>query len=257
MTVVDAGGEFGGAFVGHAEHLEFGIEVVDVVKGERFGSPRKGGGAEFELAVVGGDEVEEMETDVFAGGLEGEPVFGGVGVEEVAPEFVDEFDAEGDVAEHFAVEGEVLSEAGFGILVFPELADVVEKDTSDEEIFVEARVDGADGAGGAHHLSDVLEEASAPGVVVFLGGGSTAKAVAELIDEVSAESFEARVFDLADHAGEIGPVLFLAAFGLRVADEESGDFLFVQSAVGPRAGIDAVLVLRPLAFESDGGRGGE
>lgn len=41
FAFVDAGGEFAGAFVGHAEHFVFGVEVVDVVQGKCLGGARE------------------------------------------------------------------------------------------------------------------------------------------------------------------------------------------------------------------------
>lgn len=173
------------------------------------------------------------------------------------PEFVGEFDAEGDVAEHFAVNADVLGEAAFGVVVFPKFAAVVEEDAGGDEVAVEFRIDSADGGGGAHHLGDVFDESAAAGVVVFLGGGGAAEAVFELGDEGITEAFEPRVADFGEHADDVGPVFVLAFAGGGVAGEEFGFFGFVEGAEGPTAAVDAVLVLGPFSFEAEGGAKGE
>jgi len=124
----------------------------------------------------GTDEMEEVKADVFRAGLE----VGPSGEIEVAPEFVDQLHPERNVTQHFAVKGVKLVEAGFGVGVFPEFSGVVEEDTDEDEVDVELGIDGADGLGGAHHLSDVLDEAATASVVVFSGGRSSAKTSAEL-----------------------------------------------------------------------------
>ena len=63
-AVVDVGGEFFGGLVAAAEHFEFGVDVVDVVEGDGFGGLGEDGRAEFEGAVMGGDEVEEVSRRV-------------------------------------------------------------------------------------------------------------------------------------------------------------------------------------------------
>ena len=52
--------------VGGGDHFHFGVEVVDVVQGEGLGGLRQDGGAVLEFAVMGEDEVREMEADVEA-----------------------------------------------------------------------------------------------------------------------------------------------------------------------------------------------
>ena len=84
--------------VGVAEHFEFGVEVVDVVEGEGLGRARQHGRAEFVLAVVAADEVEQVQAGLLGGGFEIGPVGGFRRFQQVAPEFVDQFDAERDVA---------------------------------------------------------------------------------------------------------------------------------------------------------------
>jgi len=64
-----------------------------------------------------GDRFQRGPTGCFGGG------------EEVVPEFVDQFDAERDVAKHFAVEAVDLREAVFGVGIFPEFSAVVKKHT--------------------------------------------------------------------------------------------------------------------------------
>lgn len=245
------------ALVGHAEHFKFGIEVVDVVEGKRFRGAREGGRAELQLSVVGGDEVEEVETNVVACGIKGEPALGCVPVEEVAPEFVDEFDAERNVSEHFAMEGNVLGKARLRVLILPELATVVKEDASDKEVLVEARVDGADRAGTSHHLGNVFQESPATGMVILFGCRGPTEAFAELVEKELAESREARVFNALHHGGEILPIAILTALCFGVPDEESGDFLVLEPAEGPAAGIDAILILSPSAFEPHRGAGGQ
>ena len=70
FAFVDSGGDLLRALVGHAEHFKFGIEVVDVVEGKRFRGAGEGRRSELELAVVGGDEVEEVEAEDKDGSVE-------------------------------------------------------------------------------------------------------------------------------------------------------------------------------------------
>jgi hypothetical protein len=180
---VDVGGDLLGGGVAAAEHLELGVDVINVMKGDGFWGLGEDGGAVFELAVVGGDEVEEVEADVLAGGVEQGPGGGFWEVHEIAPEFIDQFEAEGDVAEHLAVELVGLGEAGLGVAVFPKLAAVVKEDAGDEEVLIELWVNGAEGAAGAGHLGDVLDQTATAGVVILAGGGGAAEALAEALDK--------------------------------------------------------------------------
>ncbi len=107
----------------------------------------QGGGAEREFAVVAGDEVQEVETNVFAGGIERQPAVGCFRVEEVAPDLVHQFDPKGNVAHHLAVQAQSLSETSFRIVVLPEFPTIVEKHPGQKEIGVQVRVDGEEGLG--------------------------------------------------------------------------------------------------------------
>lgn len=186
----EAGGEWAGAFedvaadgggrlVGGEHHFEFGVDVIDVMEDDGFRGFGEDWGAVLVFAVMGADEVEEVEADLFGGGGEVLPWGVGGGVGELTPEPIDEFDAEGDVAEEFAGFGVGHVEAVGGEAVFPELAAVVEEDSCDDEVAVELGVGGADGGGGAHHLGDVFDETAAAGVMVFAGGSGAAEAFAE------------------------------------------------------------------------------
>jgi hypothetical protein len=165
--------------IGGEHHFEFGVDVIDVVEDDGFRGFGEDGGAELVFAVVGSDEVEEVEADVFGRRLEVLPWGVGWGFGELTPEPIDEFDAEGDVAEEFAGFGVGHVEAVGGEAVFPEFAAVVEEDSCDDEVAIYHLVGGADGGGGAHHLGDVFDETAASGVMVFAGGSGAAEAFAE------------------------------------------------------------------------------
>ena len=113
--------------VGVADHFEFGIEVVDVVKREGLGRARQDGRAELVLAVMAADQVEQVQAHVLIGRAEALPCGGLRGFRHISPEFVGEFDAQRDVAHHLAVQAEDLVEAVLGITVFPQLAAIMEQ----------------------------------------------------------------------------------------------------------------------------------
>lgn len=154
------------------------------------------------------------------------------------------------MAEHFAVEGVELVEAFFGVGVFPEFSGVVEEDGGDDDVAVEFWIDIADGVGGAHHLCDVFDEAAAAGVVVFAGGGGAAEAVAHGFEEMGAEFEEAWVGELGAGGGDVLEIGLLFAAEDGVAGHEVGDGgVVVEDTPGEVVGVDAVLVLGPLAVE--------
>ena len=68
--VVDAWDDFIGLRVGIADHFEFRIEVIDVMERKGFRSPWEHRRAEFELAVVATDQMEEVEAGDLSGGFE-------------------------------------------------------------------------------------------------------------------------------------------------------------------------------------------
>ena len=70
-------------------------------------------------SVVAADEVEQVEPGGFGGWLERSPIRGIGGVEEIAPQFVDQLNADGNVTEHFAVQAVNLRKTLFGIGILP------------------------------------------------------------------------------------------------------------------------------------------
>jgi hypothetical protein len=134
-----------GGLVTTPKHFKFGVDVINVVERDGFRGFREDRGAEFQLSVMGGDEVEKMKAHVLTGRVKEGPV-GGLGeLHEVTPEFVDEFEPEGDVAEHFSVKIVGLGETSLGVAVLPHFAAVMEEDASDEEVAIEVGIDGAEG----------------------------------------------------------------------------------------------------------------
>ena len=109
---------------------------------------------------------------MFTGRIQGEPSVGNFGVDQIAPQFVDQFDPKGNVTHHLAVQTQGLRESRLGVVVFPELAAVVEEDSGDEKVGVQVGVDCADRGCGTHHLGDMFDQATAARVMVPFGGGS-------------------------------------------------------------------------------------
>ena len=87
----------GRGLVAGGEHLDFRVEVVDVVERDRFRCFGFDGRTELAFAVMGCDEVEQVEPDLLRWGLEIFPVLRPGRREKIAPEFVDEFDPDRDV----------------------------------------------------------------------------------------------------------------------------------------------------------------
>ena len=83
------------AVVGHGEHFQFGIEVVDHVEGDGFGRLGLDGGSVLEFPVMRGDEVQEVQAHIFRGRLHATP-----GLErQLSPEGVHRFDTDADMPE--------------------------------------------------------------------------------------------------------------------------------------------------------------
>ena len=120
------------AGVGHREHFEFCVEVVDHVERDGFGGFGFDGGAELQLAVMRGDEVKEVQADILRGGFEGFPVI----EREFSPERIYHLDADRDMSEEFATEFARDAKTRFGRAHFPKFAAIVEKDSGEEEVTI-------------------------------------------------------------------------------------------------------------------------
>ncbi len=64
-AIEDAGGERFRRHVTGGEHFQAGVEIVDVMERHRFGRFRADGRTELRLAVVGADQMQQMQTDIF------------------------------------------------------------------------------------------------------------------------------------------------------------------------------------------------
>ena len=223
------------------------------MEGVCLGGFREDGGAELELAVVAGDEVEQVQADVLVAGLAGCEGFEFRGAHQVVPELVRQLDAERDVAEHLAVFRVDLAEAFLGVAVFPELAAIVEKHAGDHQVAVEFRVETGDRVCGAHHLRDVLHQPAAAGMMVFPGGGGAAEPVSHRGEEMGAEFVQARIGQAFAEGGDFGEILFLLPPDNRITGEEISDGGIIEPCPADGAAVDAVLVLGPLAIDPDDG----
>ena len=103
----------------------------------------------------------------------------------------------------------------------------------------------------------MLDKAAAAGVVVLFRCGRAAEAVAQVLEDMRAKPAQPRVGDRRAEALDVGVVALLFFAGDRVSGEEVGDGGVVEGMPREVVRIDAVLVLRPLAFEADDGVVGE
>ena len=69
----------------------------------------------------------------------------------------------------------------------------MKKNASDQKINIQLRIERRDCPRQAHHLRGVLDEAAAPGVMIFASCGRATKSVAPLVDECFAQCAKARI----------------------------------------------------------------
>ena len=244
----DAGGDFVLFVVGTEDHFQAGIEIVDVVEGEGFGGFGLDGGSVLELSVMGGDEVQEMQANVFGGWLQGFPLIG----HDFTPKGVDEFDADADVAEELAAEFPRDVEALLGRAHFPQLAAVVEERAGQEQVAVQAWIHDGNRVRSFHHLRGVAQQTSAEGMVIAPGSGGSAETRREIFQIRRGEGLKARVFDARDERRDEGEVFFVGRAGCFIAGEEVGGFFLLQKTQLPTGGIDAISAEGKFAFDLDG-----
>src|ERR1019366_5506917 len=111
---------------------------------------------------------------------------------------------DGDVSNHLAFEG--VAEGG-SPAQFAHLADVVEDGAGDQQVRVDLGVEGRGCAADAHQGDDVLQQASDPGVVQHLGGGSGAVGCANglVVEEGKDEPAQVCILEGIHVAAEFGP----------------------------------------------------
>ena len=109
--------------VGREEHLHPGIDIVDEVKQGRLRSLGEHGRAKFQLSMVGGDQMKDVESDILRGGGELLPPF----LREITPEGIHQFDADREVTEKFASEFRSDTKSTLRWAGLPKLTRVMEK----------------------------------------------------------------------------------------------------------------------------------
>jgi len=176
---------------------------------------------------------------------------------EVPPELVDQLNPKRDMPHHLTMQVELLSKACFRIVVFPELAAIVEKDSGEKQVLVEVRVSVADRRSRTHHLRHVLDEATPTCVVVAPGRGGATEAFAEVFEKLVSESVQAGVRQGGTGIDDVIPVLLLFACCGWIAAEEVLGFRVVETAHLPVRAVDSVLILTPAAFRPDTGSAGK
>ena len=176
---VDARSDFGLAGVGHREHFQFGVEIVDHVEGDGFRRLGLDGRTELKFPVMRGDEVKEVQADIIRSGLDAPP-----GLErQLAPEGVHRFDTDADVPEKLTAQLSWDFKPRLRWTHFPEFPAVVKKNTGEQQVTVENRVGAANGRGGTHHLSSVAKQTAAVGVVIVPRGGGPLEAGSEFLEK--------------------------------------------------------------------------
>ena len=79
------------------------------------------------------------------------------------------------MADHFALLVKRHAETGFGQIIFPKLAGIVEENPGDQQIKVEIGIKRRDLRGDPHHLGGVLEQAAAARVMIGARTGGVSK----------------------------------------------------------------------------------
>lgn len=201
---MDPGSDFRLFFVSGGKHFEAGVDVVDEVEesGLRgFGFDR---GSILELAMMGSDQVEEVQADVLRGGCERFPFLD----REFSPKGIDEFDSDGDVAEEFAPDFARHLKAQLRWAHFPELSRIVEQNPGKKEIPIQVGIDPAQGGCGAHHLRGMPEQSAAVCVVVETRRRRPLESFAVLRKKNLTQGFEPRVGHRANNFAEAGEIPF-------------------------------------------------
>src|ERR1700704_1741016 len=135
------------------------------------------------------NQVEQVKPDFFGGGRKVFPFF----QRKFAPEGVDEFYADADMAKQFAAQIARDLKADFRRTHLPHFAAIVNEDTREQEVAVERGINHAQCAGCSHHLRSVAKQAAAKGMVVVPSRGSAAKPRSKFLEERLSEAAETRI----------------------------------------------------------------
>ena len=123
--------------------------------------------------------MKKVKTNIFTIWLQFPPVIQG----EFTPEFVHEFEAQGNMPKHFAMKKVKLIEATLRVGVFPELAAVVKEDSSYDKVASECVLYRAHSGGTSHHLGDMFDQSASSGMVISPGRSGATEAFAKLGNE--------------------------------------------------------------------------
>ena len=217
-----------------------------------FGRFRHHRRAELQFAVVGREQMEQVQAHVLAGRLQGGPGRGLLRGEHFAPERIHQFDADGDVAEHFPAlvegHGKAIRRQG----VFPQFSRIVKEHSGDEQIGVERGVGRRDRQRRAHHLRHVLDQPTAPRMMIAPRRRRPAKARAVFGEEERGQALQPRIGDRSDGLLDESKVRRLLLPQLGRPGEQGIAFVLRQFTTQPALGIDPKgAVLRKLPRRLD------
>jgi len=189
-----------------------------------------------------------MEPDVF-GGRFGPVPCGGRGLQQFAPQFVDQLDAQRDMAQHFPVEGLVLIETAFRVGVLPQLAAIVEQHAGEQQVAVQFRIDRGQGGRAAHHLGHMFHQTAAARVVVAPRGGGAPEAFAELVEKPLAQGRHPGIGDGGAEPPDVREIAVLFVADHRIAGEKRVEFPSIRFLHADVAGFGAEGPERPGGFQ--------
>src|SRR5450755_2317317 len=95
-----------------------------------------------------------------------------------APKRVDELESDGDVPDQFAAFVVTHDETVFGKAILPKLAGIMKEDTGNQKIDIQFRIERRNAKRDAHHLRGVLDQTTAPRMMVIARRGRAAKPIA-------------------------------------------------------------------------------
>ena len=102
----------------------------------------------------------------------------------------------------------------------------MKKNTGHEQVSIQFRIEGCDGAAHPHHLGSMLDQATAPRMMIVASGSGAAKSVAELGQQRFAQGAQSRVADGFDSLQDEIPIGRLSGAQLGRALQQFVLFLF-------------------------------